>query len=150
MTETTPAPVGLAARFGLSAEDLRPNARHAKSLRDSGRAEEALRIFATLVLAAPEDVGFQLGLADSALATGRPEVALQAAAAAIAFDPKNPVAFLASGLACLAMDEPALAREDLADALRLSEAAPASAEAHKAAGRIAARLLAGLAGSADG
>lgn len=143
MTDTA-LPLGLAARFGLTATDLHPSARHAAGLLQGGHADEALRIFATLVLAAPEDLGFQLGLSDSALAAGRPEIALQAAAAAISLDPRNPVAYLASGRACLAMGEAALAREDLADALRLAQAAPPGAASHKAAGKLALRLLAGM------
>lgn len=143
MTETSSV-LGLAARFGLEARDLYPNAQHAMGLLKSGRTDEALRIFAVLVLAAPEETGFQLGLSEAALTSGRPEIALQAAAAAISLDPQNPVAFLASGLACLAMGEATLAQEDLADALRLAQASQSASADIKTVVATASRLLAGL------
>ncbi|NIZ12019.1 hypothetical protein [Phaeobacter sp. HF9A] len=118
------AATGLAARFGLSSTDLLPIARKAAQKLGSGQAEEAMRLFAQLVLACPDNRDFQIGLAEAALLADQPALALQAASAAIAFDAKGADGYLLSGRACLALEDRAAAREDFAEALSCARALP--------------------------
>ena len=103
----------------------------------SGDVDSAFRDLANLVLMAPMSMQFQLGLAQAALRAEVPELALQAAAAVIALAPNRPEGYLLSGQACLAMNERALAREDLADAIAKADAHPRYA----AVGRMARQAL---------
>lgn len=124
-------------RLGLTEAHF--SATYAKAMEklEAGDVPAAFRDMASLVLLAPTSVQFQLGLAQVALQANVPELAMQAAAAIIAFAPDRPEGFLLSGQACLAMGEPGLAREDLADAIALADANPRYA----ALGRIARQSM---------
>jgi predicted Zn-dependent protease len=103
----------------------------------AGDVASAFREFGMLVLLAPMSVQYQLGLAQAALRAGSPELAMQAAAVIIGLAPDRPEGFLLSGQACLAMEEPALAREDLGDAIARADAHPRFA----AIGKLARQTL---------
>lgn len=124
-------------RLGLTEAHFSINYQKAMEKLAAGDIPGAFRDIANLVLIAPSSVQFQLGLARVALQAGVPELAMQAAAAIIALAPDRPEGFLLSGQACLAMGEPALAREDLADAIARADAHPRYA----AIGKIARQSL---------
>lgn len=106
--------------YGLEASELRALAHvgHLKLM--AGDFNGAHRIFCLLVVMAPEEVGFQIGLADASMALGQFDLALQAAAAVIGAQPSDPRGYFLSGRACLGLGLVVEAREDLADAIRLS------------------------------
>lgn len=106
----------LLARLGLEPSDLYGPMMQARNELLAGNAEGAFQKFARLVLVDPMNVEFQLGMGEAALALELPEIAMQSAALIITEAPDRPEGFLLSGRACLAMGEPALALEDLADA----------------------------------
>lgn len=124
-------------RLGLTEKHFAVSYNRAMEKLAAGDTPAAFRDIANLVLLAPTSVQFQLGLAQVALQAGLPELAMQAAAAIIALAPDRPEGFLLSGQACLAMGEPALAREDLADAIARADANPRYA----ALARIARQTL---------
>ena len=111
-------------RLGLTEAHFAPVYTRAMERMESGDTGAAFRDMAHLVLIAPTSVQFQLGLAQVALRVDLPEVAMQAAAAIIALAPDRPEGFLLSGQACLAMQEPDLAREDLTDAITRADTHP--------------------------
>ena len=129
--------VPIIERLGLTESHF--SATYAKAMEklEAGDIPAAFRDMASLVLVAPTSVQFQLGLAQVALRANVPELAMQAAAAIIAFAPDRPEGFLLSGQACLAMGERGLAREDLADAIALADANPRYASI----GRIARQSM---------
>jgi Flp pilus assembly protein TadD len=106
--------------YGLQTSELRALAHvgHLKLM--AGDFAGAQRIYCLLVVMAPDDVGFQIGLADASIALGHFDLALQAAAAVIAALPTDPRGYFISGRACLGLGLAEEAREDLADAIRLS------------------------------
>jgi predicted Zn-dependent protease len=114
----------LIERLGLSEEHFAPIYDRAMERLAAGDIEAAFRDMANLVLLSPTSVQFQLGLAQVALRADLPELAMQAAAVIVAQAPDRPEGFLLSGQACLAMGEPGLAREDLADAIARAEGNP--------------------------
>jgi predicted Zn-dependent protease len=124
-------------RLGLSEAHFHGTYSQAMEKLAAGDLQAAFRDIAILVLLAPTSVNFQMGLAQIALRAGVPELAMQAAAAIIAIAPDRPEGFLLSGQACLAMDEPELAREDLQDAITRADAHPRFA----ALGKIARQSL---------
>lgn len=136
---------GLAARFSLCREDLLPIARQAMQKLVSGQAGEGFDLFARLVLVLPGDHGFQIGLAEAALAADQPDVALQAATAAIAFAPDKADGYLLSGRACMALDELDAARSDFTESVTRAEATPNDKDQNRA-GTLARSLLIALAG----
>lgn len=124
-------------RLGLTEAHFSINFTRAMEKLEAGDVASAFRELGTLVLMAPTSVQFQLGLAQAALRAGIPELAMQAAAVIIGIEPDRPEGFLLSGQACLAMGEPALAREDLTDAITRADSHPRFA----AIGRIARQTL---------
>lgn len=124
-------------RLGLTEAHFSINYNRAMEKLAAGDIAAAFRDFGTLVLLAPMSVQYQLGLAQAALQANAPELAMQAAAVIIGLAPDRPEGFLLSGQACLAMGEPALAREDLTDAIALADAHPRFA----AIGKIARQTL---------
>lgn len=124
-------------RLGLTEDHFASSYAKAMAKMEAGELSAAFRDMANLVLLAPNSVQFQLGLAQVALRANVPELAMQSAAAIIALAPDRPEGFLLSGQACLAMGEPALAREDLTDAITRADAHPRFA----AVGRIARQTL---------
>lgn len=133
----------LARQMGLGSGALAPALGLARSRLASGDAQTALRMFASLVIADPEQVDHHLGMAQAAVAIGQGEFALQAASSAIGLAPQDPAGFLLSAQACLLLEEPGLAREDLEAAL---ERANVSGTGHRGAelGKLARRLLVAL------
>lgn len=107
--------------LGLAADDLAVGLDIAKSLLERGQPVRAMRIYCALVLCFPTVADYQIGLANCALQLEEHYMALQAASAVIALEPRNPRGYFLSGRACLAAGELAEAREDLADALRLAK-----------------------------
>lgn len=83
----------------------------------NGDISEAFKEFAMLTLLDPNEISFQTGLAEAALATNQPELALQTASILITKEPQKGEGFYISGRACLAMGEIDLAVEDLQDAI---------------------------------
>lgn len=148
MSHETATATGLAARFGLSSTDLLPIARKAAQKLGSQEVEEALQLFAQLVLACPDNRDFQIGLAEAALLADQPALALQAATAAIAYQPERADGYLLSGRACLALDDRAAAQEDFAEALSRARAMPED-KAQIRIGVLAEGCLEALAGDHD-
>lgn len=107
--------------LGLAADDLAVGLDIAKSLLERGQPMRAMRIYGALVLCFPTIADYQIGLANCALQLEENYMALQAASAVIALEPRNPRGYFLSGRACLAAGEIAEAREDLGDALRLAK-----------------------------
>ncbi|WP_181705334.1 hypothetical protein [Chthonobacter rhizosphaerae] len=114
---------GFGKMLGLEHAHLMIGLEIAIGLRMRGALAEALRMHATLVLAAPTDVELQIGLAECALMVEAYEIALQAASVVVAVAPSDPRGYLLSGRACLGLDALEEAREDLADAVRFASAA---------------------------
>lgn len=130
-------------RLGLTEGHFQGVFNQAMEKLEAGNVDAAFKDMANLVLLSPTSVQFQLGLAEIALRAGVPELAMQAAAAAIAIAPDRPEGFLLSGQACLAMNETKFAQEDLADAIAKADASPRYAAVAKAA-RQALILAGGL------
>ena len=107
----------IAAQLGFDAEDLGGAVKLAQTRLAEGRDIEAFQMFCGLVLIDPTHMDFQLGLAESALAAGAPEMALQSAALVISQHPDWPQGYFLSGRACLALGDTAAAAEDFADAI---------------------------------
>lgn len=107
----------IAAQLGIDAKDLGGAVKLAQTRLSEGRDLEAFQMFCGLVLLDPTHMDFQIGLAESALAAGAPEMALQSAALVITAHPDWPHGYFLSGRACLALDDPAAAAEDFADAI---------------------------------
>lgn len=100
---------------GLETGDLPVLQKVAERALTAGDHESAIRTYAILVLLDPMRTDYQLALAECALAVENPDIALHAASAVIACDPRNARGYFASARACLAMGLVAEAREDLAD-----------------------------------
>jgi Flp pilus assembly protein TadD len=103
--------------LGLQPGDLRIGLNVAKNLLDRGSAAEALRIYIALVLCAPTEIDYQVGLANCALQLGEHHLALQSASAIVALAPRDPRGYFLSGRACLGMGALKEAEEDLRDAV---------------------------------
>lgn len=108
----------LAKQYGLEVGDLRVGLTVAGNLLRRGQADEALRLYVALVLCAPRELDFQLGLANCALLAGQNYLAIQAAAVLIAGRPDDPQGYFISGRACLATGNEEEAREDFGEAIR--------------------------------
>ena len=67
--------------LGLDDQDLVAIAKMAKKALGDGDTALAFRAYALLVLLDPQNVSYQIGLAESALAANTPSAALQAASA---------------------------------------------------------------------
>lgn len=106
--------------YGLQTSELRALAHIGHMKMMAGDFAGAQRIYSLLVVLSPDDSGFQIGLADASIALGHFDLALQAGAAVIAALPTDPRGYFISGRACLGLGLSAEAREDLADAIRLS------------------------------
>jgi Flp pilus assembly protein TadD len=103
--------------LGLESIDLRFGLELARSQLQRGATTEAFRTYVALVLCDPSDPDLQIGLANCALQVKEPELALQAASAAVALQPTNPRGYYLSGQACFALGHFAEAEEDLTDAI---------------------------------
>ncbi|MBB3950336.1 hypothetical protein [Aureimonas jatrophae] len=106
--------------LGLKTQDLVFGLRIAHAHQERGDLAGALRLFGALVLCDPTDPQFQHGLAQCGLAAGHFALAVQAASAMIASDPRSPAGFLISGLGCAGLGEREAAREDLDHAAQLA------------------------------
>lgn len=106
----------LIERLGLQSGDLDIAAMQGKNDLMAGRADAALARFARLVLVDPNNVDYQIGLGEAALANGAPELAMQCAAYVISARAASPAGYYLSGRAALMMGEPGLAQEDLNEA----------------------------------
>ncbi|MCP8939518.1 hypothetical protein NK718_13410 [Alsobacter sp. SYSU M60028] len=129
-----------ATALGLGRAELAAGLALIDSQLRQGAAAEAFRSACALVLCDPGVMAHQLALSHCALLNAEPELALQAASAAIVLAPADPRGYLASAKAYLALGHEAEAREDLQEAVRFDAKAGA-------AGREAQALLAGLGGS---
>jgi Flp pilus assembly protein TadD len=109
--------------LGLASEDLRFGLHVARNQLMRGAKQAALRTYAALVLCEPMNAEFQAGLANCASQLGDHHLALQAASAVIALDPRNALGYYLSGHACLALGHRDEAREDLLDAVSFGRAA---------------------------
>jgi tetratricopeptide (TPR) repeat protein len=106
--------------YGLQTSELRALAHVGHMKMSAGDFAGAQRVYCLLVVMAPDEAGFQIGLADASLALEHFDLALQAGAAVIAALPTDPRGYFISGRACLGLGLAEEAREDLADAIRLS------------------------------
>lgn len=123
---------------GLTREDVRAVA-HVATVRPLVDPGERLRRAALLSLLDPGDPALQGEFATAALAAGEPEVALQAASALIALDPRGFRGFELSARACMALGLVAEAREDADDA-RMRARDARDPDAFQRAGAILAEL----------
>ena len=114
---------GLRQSLGLDTSDLKLGLTVARNQLMRGATTDAMRTYMTLVLCEPTNVEFQVGLANCAHQLGEYSLALQAASAIIALDPKNPRGYYFSGRACLALNHYAEAQEDLTDAVTFGKQA---------------------------
>jgi tetratricopeptide (TPR) repeat protein len=127
-------------RLGLKAGDLDLGLNKAKLKVQSGQPEEAMKLYLGMVLLEPSNVTYLGGLANCALMTGNPDLALKTASLMVALAPDNPHGFYFSGAACLALGRRAEALEDMQDAVRLAGQAK-----DEKVGALAAAALARLA-----
>ncbi len=109
--------------LGLESMDLRLGLDLARSQLQRGATPDAFRTYVALVLCDPSDPELQIGLANCALQVQENELALQAASAAVALQPRDPRGYYLSGRACFCLGHLAEAEEDLSDALRLAREA---------------------------
>lgn len=109
--------------LGLDDQDLVAIAKMAKKALGEGDAALAFSAHALLVLLDPQNVSYQIGLAESALAANTPSAALQAASAVVASTPDNPQGYYWSARACLELGLMAEAKEDLEDAASFAKQA---------------------------
>jgi len=122
VVEKLAAGPSLLEMMGLERGDLDAFAIIARKDFLAGKDEDAVSKFARLVMADPTNADYQLGLAETALATGRAETAMQSAALVIAERPTSPVGYFLSGRAAMLMGEVEFALEDLGDAIKFAEA----------------------------
>ncbi|MEM8552911.1 MAG: hypothetical protein AAGF45_11075 [Pseudomonadota bacterium] len=109
--------------LGLKDQDLIAIAKMAERALGDGDTALAFRAYALLVLLDPQNVPYQIGLAESALAARTPSAALQAASAVVASTPDNPQGYYWSARACLELGLIAEAKEDLEDAASFAKQA---------------------------
>lgn len=100
-------------RLRLKRDDLHGAVRSAEASVQSGNLEAAFKSYAYLVMLDPTNADHHCGLAEVALDLGRFEMALQSASVVVAMRPASPEGYFLSARACIGMEEPALAREDL-------------------------------------
>lgn len=108
----------LRQQLNLDKNDLYGGVLKAKKALEAGDPGNAMGQFIALVLLDPTQIDHQIGLAESALAMGFHEIAMQSAAIVIQSAPERPEGYYLSGRACLALKEPALAIEDLTEAAK--------------------------------
>lgn len=123
--------------LGMGPKEIQAGLALAANLLERGSVEDALRLYAGLVLCRPTDLELQAGLANCALKAEQYHLAIQASAVLIATDPRDPRGYLFSGTACLASGELEEAREDLSSAVEIARKA-----GHGAIEQEAERLLA--------
>ncbi len=104
-------------RLGLKEEHFYGAVVQANDKLSKGDVEGAFQDYCKLVLISPESTTFQLGLAQTAIATGMLDLGLQAASAVVMMQPDKPEGYFQSGRACFMMKEFGLAAEDLKEAL---------------------------------
>lgn len=126
-------------RLGLRREDLHGAALAADAAARSGNLDEAFRSFAHLVMLDPTNPDYHAGLAEVSLDLGNFAMALQSASVMVAARPTAPEGYFLSARACIGLEEPALALEDLAETERWAAQAGKSAYA-AAAQRLRALL----------
>lgn len=124
---------------GLEINDLRAMAHVAHMKMTSADFSGALRLYSVLALMAPDEIGFQVGLADAAIAERNFELALTAASLIISLNPSDPRGYYLSGRSSLGLGMQAEAREDLQTAIKIAMAAR-DAKTFE----LAERLLAGI------
>ncbi len=111
----------MAQELGLGEKELGLALAVANMKLKSGKAEEALSMYAILVLCKPMDVEYQCGLANCALLMNEYEMTLQAASAIVRLAPSDCRGYYFSGVACLGLGHLDEAREDIADALTFAQ-----------------------------
>lgn len=118
--------------LGLEIKHLLPGLDIAANLLRSGKHEEALKTYATLILCDPNEIRFQIGLATCALEIGQFHLAILAASGIVAEQPENPLGYLISGRASLGLREFEAAINDLEHALGLARESGDEAAAQEA------------------
>ena len=131
--------IALRESYGLNIDELRAMAHVAHLKMTSADFAGAFRIYGVLALMAPEEIGFQVGLADAAMAERDFELALTAASLIISINPSDARGYYLSGRASLALGMHVEARDDLQMAVKVARAAR-DAKTHD----LAERLLSGL------
>ena len=127
----------LRKKLGLSPQILAMGLKHALGLLEVGRAEDALRLCAGIVLIEPGNINHLAALANSAIATGKAEVALNTASLMVILEPRNPLGYYFSALGCIGLDRMVEAQEDLRDALGFATQAGDDELARQAATMLA-------------
>ncbi|WP_341367299.1 hypothetical protein [Yoonia sp. BS5-3] len=113
-----------AKELGLGTRELDTALAAANAKLQAGNHDKALSMYAMLVLCRPQNVNYQCALANCALKMQEYEMALQAASAAVALDPRDCRGYYLSGAACFGLGHLDEAREDIADALSFAEGSP--------------------------
>lgn len=129
----------LRAQFGLEIGHLRAMAHVAHLKMTSADFAGAQRLYGVLAVMAPEEIGFQVGLADASIAECNFELAVTAASLIISINPSDPRGYYLAGRASLGLGDHDKARQDLQTAIRIAtETGDAKTRG------LAERLLAGI------
>ncbi|MDO6966455.1 tetratricopeptide repeat protein [Rhizobium alvei] len=126
-------------QFGLDITQLRTMAHVAHLKMASADFASALKLYSVLAVMAPEEVGFQVGLADASIAECNFELAMTAASLIISINPQEPRGYYLSGRASLGLGMHDKARQDLQTAIAI-----ASETGDSRTLGLAERLLAGI------
>ncbi len=118
--ETAIANGSIGKSLGLEIGDLRYGLDVARNHMQRGAYREAFQVYAMLVMCAPMELDFQIGLANCALYLSENELAIQSASAAIGIAPRDPRGYFISARACIAIGAYKEANEDLSEALRIA------------------------------
>lgn len=103
--------------LGLTLQELKIGLHVAKNFLMRGEFRKALKIYAALVLCAPSEPDFQIGLAHCASLLHEHEMALQAASVFIALNPEDARGYFLSGRSCIGLRAYEEAEEDLNKAI---------------------------------
>jgi Flp pilus assembly protein TadD len=129
----------LRAQFGLEIGQLRAMAHVAHLKMASADFAGAQRLYSVLAVMAPEEIGFQVGLADASIAECNFELAMTAASLIVSINPSEPRGYYLSGRASLGLGDHDRARQDLQTAIRI-----ATETGDTKTRGLAERLLAGM------
>lgn len=131
---------GLGRRLGFTPALLRIARRRAGWKIETGKIDDALKLYSAVALMDPSDTNHLADLARCALIAGLPDLALKTASSIVVLEPANPLGYYYSGAACMALGKPAEAAEDLRDAIRYAKSA-GNAEVAELAGSMLAKVV---------
>ena len=111
----------ISTSLGLTEEDLAAVQGVANMKLENNDPHEALKLYTTLVLCAPQNYEYQCCLSNCAMQMQEYTLALQASSAMISLAPNDPRGYYFSGAACMSIGYLAEAAEDFADAVDLAQ-----------------------------